>query len=96
MPLRRAIIREPIVELDINSVRFPLLDGEKLVWGEVSDHALRERAMRDEIKTGLEKAALFARYRTLLEMLASELYDENKRFTEPDGTIVVKVPNGRF
>jgi hypothetical protein len=96
MPLRRAVFREPIVDLDVHSVRFPLADGDQLVWGEVSDLALRERGIRDEIKTGLEKAALFERYRVLLEMLASELYDEGKRITHPDGTIVVKVPNGVF
>ena len=96
MPLRRAVFQKPVTELDIHTVRFPLADRDKLVWGEVSDTALRERAMLDEIKTGLEKAALFERYRVMLEMLASELYDEGKRFTQPDGTIVVRVPNGRF
>lgn len=96
MPLRRAIFLEPITDLDISTVRFPMIDGDKVVWGEVSDFALRERAMRDEVKTGLEKKALFERYRTFLEMLASELYDEERRQVDPDGTTVVRVPNGRL
>jgi hypothetical protein len=96
MPLRRAFFHNPITDLDIHSVRFPLADGDKLVWGEVTDHALRERALRDEIKTGLEKAALFERYRVMLEMLAGELYDAGKWLAQPDGTIVVRVPNDAF
>jgi hypothetical protein len=68
------------------------------MWGEVSDLALRERAMRDEV-TGVDKlakSALFDRYRDLLEKLASELFDEGKYGTAPDGAMVVRVPNGRF
>ena len=81
MPLRRAVGLEPITDLDISTVRFPMVDDKgksKTVWGEVSDLALRERAMQDEVKTGLEKKALFEQYRELLEGLASELYDEDK------------------
>jgi Protein of unknown function (DUF1488) len=97
MPLSRVNSREPIIGLDIQSVRFPLTDGKRLIWGEVSDLALRERAMRDEVKTGLEKQALFERYRQLLEGLASELFDEGK-FAEDKllGILVVRVPNDRL
>jgi hypothetical protein len=87
------------VELDILTVRFPMMDGEgKLVWGEVSDLALRERAMRDGVKgeDKLLKRVLFEHYRQLLEALASELFDEGKYATASDGAIVVRVPNGRL
>ena len=56
---------------------------------------MRERGIRDELKVGLEKRALFERYPAILEMLASELYDEGKYHTENDVT-VVRVPNGRL
>jgi hypothetical protein len=95
MPLSRVNSREPIIGLDIHSVRFPLTDGKTLIWGEVSDLALRERAMRDEVKTGLEKRALFERYRQILEGLASELFDEGKLTEDKSlGVLVVRVPNG--
>jgi hypothetical protein len=93
MPLRRAVFREPITDLDIATVRFPMADGDKLVWGEVSDLALRERAMRDGVRTGLEKKALFERYRNFLEGLASEAYDTGHG-EDKDGTVVVRVTNG--
>jgi hypothetical protein len=97
MPLRQNTSREPIVELDIQTVRFPLTrDGTDIVWGEVSDHALRERAMQDGIRQGLEKRELFNRYRQLLEMLASELFDEGKFVTDASGNVIVLVPNGRL
>jgi hypothetical protein len=76
MPLRRSTDHQPIIDLDILTVRFPLTDGKQIVWGEVSDLALRERAIRDEVKDGLEKRALFDRYRSVLEMLASDLFDD--------------------
>jgi hypothetical protein len=95
MPLSRVNTREPIIGLDIHSVRFPLTDGKNLIWGEVSDLALRERAMRDEVKTGLEKRALFERYRQILEGLASELFDEGKLTEDKSlGVLLVRVPNG--
>ena len=94
MPLTRVNIREPVIGLDIQSVRFPLTDGKSLIWGEVSSLALRERAMRDEVKTGLEKRALFDRYRQILEQLASELFDDGKSGKEEStGTLVVRIPN---
>jgi hypothetical protein len=94
MPLRRSTDHQPIIDLDILTVRFPLTDGKQIVWGEVSDLALRERAIRDEVKDGLEKRALFDRYRSVLEMLASELFDDRKSMTAADGATVVRVTNG--
>jgi hypothetical protein len=35
----------------------PLANGKELIWGEVTDFALREAAMRDGITEGLEKRA---------------------------------------
>jgi hypothetical protein len=97
MPLSRVNSREPIIKIDIQSVRFPLTDGKSLIWGEVSELALRERAVRDEIKTGLEKWALFERYRQILEELASELFDEGKMTEDKTlGVLVVRVPNGKL
>jgi hypothetical protein len=96
MPLRREKAFYPMVDLDRDTVRFPLTDGTQLIWGEVSDLALRECAMRDEIKTGLEKRQLFELYRQILEVLASELFDEGKSGKATDGALVVRVPNGRL
>ncbi len=93
MPLSRVNSREPIIKIDIQSVRFPLTDGKSLIWGEVSELALRDRAMRDEINAGLEKWALFERYRQTLEGLASELFDEGKLTEDKSlGVLVVRVP----
>jgi hypothetical protein len=51
--------------------------------------------MRDKVKTGLEKRALFERYRQILEGLASELFDEGKLTEDKSlGVLVVRVPNG--
>jgi hypothetical protein len=97
MPLSRVNTREPIIKIDIQNVRFPLTDGKSLIWGEVSELALRERAMRDGIKTGLEKWALFERYRQILEGLASELFDDGKLAEDKSlGVLVVRVPNGKL
>jgi hypothetical protein len=93
MPLIPNSSREPITDFDILSIRFPLSDGDKSVWGEVSEHALRERAAQDGV-SGLNKMELFERYRPKLEKLASDLYDEGKHFTATDGAVVVRVPNG--
>jgi hypothetical protein len=99
MPLSRDHARSPIVDLDILTVRFPMIDGaRKSIWGEVSDLALRERAITDGVtgEDNLLKRALFERYRSMLELLASELFDEGKYGTPSDGATVVRVPNGRF
>jgi hypothetical protein len=40
--------------------------GNQVNWGEVTDLALRERALQDGITTGLEKATLSERYRLIL------------------------------
>ena len=99
MPLRRDNKHEPIVDLDILTARFPLTtpDGKEVIWGEVSDFALREAAMRDGKQEGLEKHALFEHYRPILEGLASELYDEGKYGKDAStGMLVVRVPNGRL
>jgi hypothetical protein len=88
---------KPSIALELEMISFPMVDvadDSKVVWGKVSDLALRERAMRDGVKTGLEKQALFERYRQDLEMLASEAYDDRHFVNEPDGTIVVRVTNG--
>jgi hypothetical protein len=93
MPLRRAAYHEPIV--DKFHIRFPMLDdGDNLVWGEVSDYALRQRASLDGIESSLEKAALFERYRSLIEKRASEFHDQGKTFVAPAGTRFVQVPTG--
>ena len=52
--------------------------------------------MRDGVTTGLEKRVLFERYRPILEVLASELFDEHKYFRKSNCMIVVRVPNGGF
>jgi hypothetical protein len=97
MPLSRVNSREPIIKVDIQSVRFPLTDGKSLIWGEVSELVLRERAVRDEVKTGLEPWALFERYRQILESLASELFDEGELTEDKSlGVLVVRVPNGKL
>ena len=97
MPLRRARTVEPMVDLDLLSVRFPMVDAKspasQIVWGEVTDFALRERAAADGVTTGLEKAALFERYRLTLEGLASELFDEGRQFNDASGMVVVRVVN---
>jgi hypothetical protein len=96
MPLKRSDAHQPSIEWDIYTVRFPLTDGnENIIWGEVSDLALRERAFRDELKNDLEKRALFDHYRLMLEGLASELFDEG-RYRNKHGRTVVRVPNGRL
>jgi hypothetical protein len=53
MPLRRSNNHQPSF-VDIQNIRFPLTDdGKRIIWGQVSDLALRERAMRDEVKRRL-------------------------------------------
>ena len=95
MPLRRDPNHQPIAESDLQTVRFPLTDGSQLVWGEVSDLALRERAARDKLKP-LEKRALLEHYRKILEKAASQLFDEGKFGKAADGATVVRVPAGRL
>jgi hypothetical protein len=86
-----------VIELDLLDVHFPMVDvtyDSKVVWGEVSEHALRERAFRDKVKASLGKAALFAHYRALIEGLTSELYDKGIYERWPDGRVTVRVTNG--
>jgi len=95
MPLRRATYHEPILDESIFHIRLPMLDDhDRLVWVEISDYALRQRAMLDGAKTDLGKSALFERYRTLIEKRASEHYDQGKAIARSDGTRFVQVPTG--
>ena len=96
MPLRRNNSLEPLLDADVHSVRFPLTNDEagEIVWGEVSHMALLARASRDGLTDGLQKAALFERYRDALEGLASELFDDGRFSAAPDGTTVVRILNG--
>jgi hypothetical protein len=82
----------------MQTVRFPLTDaGNDLIWGEVRDFVLRQRPTQDGLREGLEKRALFERYRPMLEMLASGLFDEGKfQRDESTGKLVVRVPYGRL
>jgi hypothetical protein len=96
MPLRRAINFKPVIELDLLNIHFPMVDvadDSKVVWGHVSEHALRKRAFRDKVKANLDKAGLFDNYRAILEGLASQLYDEGKYQRWPDRGVSVRVTN---
>jgi hypothetical protein len=39
-----------------------IADDDNIIWGEVSEHALRERAFREKVKAAFDKAALFEHY----------------------------------
>ncbi len=96
MPLKRGNAHQPSIEWDTYTVRFPLTDGdEHIIWGEVSDIALRERAFRDELQNDLGKRALFDHYRPVLERLARDLFDEGK-YQNKHGRTVVRVPDRTF
>jgi hypothetical protein len=97
VPLRRAVALKPSFQTDPLNVRFPMVDLEdksKVVWAQVSDLVLRDRAFRDRVKIGLDKASLFAQYRIRIEELASDLYDQGAYRVWPDGMITVRIPNG--
>ena len=93
----RAAAEAEVIKLKRSAAPLRSVDGKSLIWGEVRELALRERAMRAEIKTSLEKRALFERYRQILEGLVSELFDEGKLTRDKLlGVLVVRVPNGKL
>jgi len=96
MPLRRNNSVEPVLDAGGDCVRFPLTNDEagEIVWGEVSHLALRARASRDGLASGMQTAALFDQHRETLEALASELFDEGRFSTTPDGVAIVRILNG--
>lgn len=91
MPLRRAVLQDAPNFTHPVRIRFPMTeDGGAVIWGEIKDEVLRRRAITDGIP-GLEREALFDRYRNMLEALASEAFDEGSAAKAPDGAMVLHI-----
>lgn len=82
-------------DVDLHSIRFPMRDGDVIVWAQVSLLALQERAARDGLPANLTKRELFDLLRDPCEEAASVLYAAGK--VEPNGPFkIIRVPNGKL
>lgn len=91
MPLRRAVFQDAVDFSNPARIRFPLTEhGATVIWGEITDAELRRRAITHGLP-GLNRRALFDRYRLLLEVFASEAFDDGRTAASSDGATVVAV-----
>ena len=95
MPLTRSNLHDPMDDLNVQSIRFPMMNGNAVVTVQVTHRALAERAAWDRLPHNLTKLELFLRYRDKIEHIASSEFDRGQIDTSSDATIV-RVPNGKL
>lgn len=95
MPLERHAVLEPIEDSILETFRFPMSNGQQIIFGIVSFLALSERARRDGLPSDLAKRDLFDKYREKVERIASDEYDQGY-WQAPGRVREVRVMNGQL